>query len=114
MIRRYFVISFGAAAVVALGVGCASTKMLAPERIEVLDASTKRPVTGATVTLSGSGSAMSGKTDERGVAQVGGYDYIGPKLEALEITKEGYQPISLHLTNEPPHVVEIIPNGASN
>jgi hypothetical protein len=111
MIKRYIAVLLAIAAVGMLAIGCYSphtTTMLWPHKIKVVDSLTKRPIVGAHVELSGSGKCMGQATDELGVIRFGSYGlYTGPKMETMEVTMQGYDNLSLRLTNGLPDQVEM-------
>jgi hypothetical protein len=113
MTKKYIAVLLAIAAVGILAVGCYSTHtttMLWPHKIKVVDSLTKRPIAGAQVEMSGSGSSIGLATDERGVTRIGSYGlYTGPKMETMEVTMQGYESLSLRLTNGLPNQVEMTP-----
>ena len=50
---------------------------------------------------------MGQATNERGLIQLGAYGYTGPKMETMEITMQGYDSVSIRLTNGLPNQVEM-------
>ena len=113
MTKEYIAVLLAVAAIGSTAVGCYSAKtttLIGPHSIKVVDSVTKRPIVYANVELSGSGSSMGEVTDERGVIRYGAYGlYNGPKMEIIEVSAPGYEPISSRLTNGVPKQVEITP-----
>jgi hypothetical protein len=95
-----------------LAAGCSSTTTsgVVPHKIKVIDASTQRPVAGAHVMMYGPGCSMGQNTDERGVMRVGAYVFYSvPKMEEIEVTKQGYNRVFFRMTNGLPDKVEMTP-----
>ncbi len=113
MNRQHLGALLAAVSLAVVAAGCVSnqtTSGIVPHRLKVVDAVTKLPVAGADVKLSGPGMTMGHRTDERGAIDIGAYGfYSTPKPEEIEITKQGYNPVSFRLTNGLPHTVEITP-----
>ena len=93
--------------------GCYSTHTAAfldPRKIKVVDASTKRPITGAQVELYDSaGHSLGQGTDAQGNMRVAsGLLTIGvPKYDRIEVARDGYESVAFPLTNGLPYQVEL-------
>jgi len=110
MNSKYISVILGVVLIALLVVGCASGSGFALHRIKVIDASTKQPITGANVTMLWPGVIQESPTDGQGVASFGGpHAILGARAQEIDVTKQGYEPLSFHLTNGIPRQVEITP-----
>lgn len=109
MTQKCIVLSLAAAVVGMFAAGCYSTHtaaFLGPRKIKVVDASTKRPITGARVELYDSaGHSMGQGTDDRGdMRMASGLLTIGvPEYDRIEVARDGYESVAFPLTNGLPH-----------
>jgi len=109
MTKHYLIVLLGVAVLSLFATGCASTAPLTLHRIKIIDASTKQPTVGANVAVVWPDARQESLTDGQGVASFGGYLTFGPRARTIEVTMQGYEPLSLPLTDGIPKQAEITP-----